>query len=132
MNDSHTPLKTAPQISIPSHGKEVEPASTSTPQETIEPIRAPELSKEVAGYIEQRDKMTISPDLKSLGVQVVDDVHDSTGPTFPITDEKIEEGLHQPINSSWRWLSQFLMYHLEKMHFTLKKVHGHIVRVARG
>lgn len=132
MDDSHTPLKTVPQISTHSHNKEVEPASTSTPKEVMEPIRAPELSKEVAGYIEEREKMKIPPDLKSMGVQATDDVHGSTGPAFPISDEKIEEGLHQPVNSSWRWLSQFLLYHLQKMHLTLKKVHGHIVRVARG
>ena len=139
MNDTHTPLKTdshgstsSSQVSTTAHNKEAEPISSSAPQEMMEPIRAPELSKEVAGYIEQREKMKIPPDLKSIGVQATDDIHGSTGPTFPLTDEKIEEGLHQPVNSSWRWLAEFLLYHLKQTHLTLKKVHGHIVRVARG
>ena len=59
-------------------------------------------------------------------------IQGTNGPIFPITDEKIEEGLHQPVNSSWRWLSEFLIYHLKQMHLNLKKVHGHIVRVARS
>ena len=134
MDDNHTklnPQSDAAQISTPSHNKEAEPVASSH-QEMMEPIRAPEVSKEVLGYIEQREKMKVPPDLKNIGVQATDDVHGSTGPTFPITDEKIEEGLHQPVNSSWRWLSEFLLYHLKQMHFTLKKVHGHVVRVARG
>ncbi len=150
MNDSHTPLQNAsdglvpnpsgmpddvgtdsPQVSTTSHQKETEPIS-SAHQEMMEPVKAPEINKEVLGYIEQREKMKVPPDLKSMGVLATDDVHGSTGPTFPISDEKIEEGLHQPVNSSWRWLSQFLLYHLERLHLTLKKVHGHVVRVARG
>lgn len=135
MDDNHTklnPKDNMVQAGTTSHNKESEPIGISSAQELMEPIRAPELSKEVAGYIEQREKMKVPPDLKSMGVQATDDVHGSTGPTFPISDEKIEEGLHQPVNSSWRWLSQFLLYHLQKMHLTLKKVHGHVVRVARG
>lgn len=139
MDDNHTPLKTdpsdgstgSPQVGTPSHQKEAEPIS-SPALEMMEPIRAPEINKDVLGYIEQREKMKVPPDLKNLGVQATDDVHGSTGPSFPLTDEKIEEGLHQPVNSSWRWLSEFLLYHLKQLHFTLKKVHGHVVRVARG
>lgn len=134
MSDNHTklnPQDDAAQISTPSHNKEAEPVASSH-QEMMEPIRAPEVSKEVLGYIEQREKMKVPPDLKNIGVQATDDVHGSTGPTFPITDEQIEEGLHQPVNSSWRWLSEFLLYHLKQMHLTLKKVHGHVVRVARS
>lgn len=131
MDDNNTPLKKSPQISTPSHQKEAEPVSSPS-LEMIEPVRAPELNKEVLGYIEQREKMKVPPDLKNMGVQATDDVHGSTGPSFPISDEKIEEGLHQPVDSSWRWLSERLIYHLKKMHLALKKVHGHIVRVARG
>ncbi|MBP6045151.1 MAG: hypothetical protein WAT72_02335 [Microgenomates group bacterium] len=130
MDDSHTPLKN-PLISTPTSGKETEPAPHQ-PQEMMEPIRAPEIGPEVSAYIEQRDKMTVPPDLKSMGVRAADNVHGSTGPAFPISDEKIEEGLHQPVNSSWRWLSETLVYHLKQLHLTIKKVHGHIVRVARG
>lgn len=143
MGDKSTPLKktsdvstgspqvSSGQISTPSHQKEAEPVSSPS-VEMMEPIRSPELNKEVVGYIQEQEKMKIPPDLKSMGVQATDDVHGSTGPSFPISDEKIEEGLHQPVNSSWRWLSTFLIYHLEKMHLTLKKVHGHVVRIARG
>ena len=119
------------RISTPTSGKETEPAPHQ-PQEMMEPIRAPEIGPEVSAYIEQRDKMTVPPDLKSMGVRAADNVHGSTGPAFPISDEKIEEGLHKPVNSSWRWLSETLVYHLKQLHLTIKKVHGHIVRVARG
>lgn len=130
MDSAHTPLKNT-QISTPANGKETEPALRQS-SEMMEPTRAPEISPEVAKYIEQRDKMTVPPDLKSMGVQATDNVHGSTGPAFPISDEKIDEGLSQPVNSSWRWLSETLLYHLKQAHLTLKKVHGHIVRVARG
>lgn len=134
MGDNHTklnPQDNSVQSTTPSHNKEAEPISSSA-QEMMEPIRSPELNKEVIGYIKEQEKVKIPPDLKNLGVQATDDVHGSTGPSFPITDEKIEEGLHQPVNSSWRWLSEKLVYHLKQLHLNLKKVHGHIVRVARG
>lgn len=128
MDDNNTPLKTTPQQSSPSLNKESEPISTSS-SEALEPIKEPEMNPEVAKFIEQKEKMTVPPDLSNMGVQTTDSNVAVANFSFPITDDKILEGLHQPINSSWRWLSEFLLYHLKQAHLTLKKVHGHIKRV---
>lgn len=126
MDATHTPLKNTPTSTLT---KESEPVGSQRPVEMMEPSRPPEIGPEVAAYIEERDKMTITPDLASMGVQTTDNVHGSTGPAFPISDEKIEEGLRQPVSSSWRWLSETLLYHLKQAHLNLKRVHGHIKRV---
>lgn len=135
MNNNHTPLQNDDQKSTTSAPlKESEPVGV-TQHETIRPIEEPELGKEVVDYLKKTDeslKKKVAPDLKALGLTITDDMSTTTGPVFSISDEKIEEGLRQPVNSSWRWLSELLLYHLKQMHFTLKKVHGHIVRVARG
>ena len=128
MDATHTPLKNTPTSTL-TNQKESEPIGAQRPVEMMEPTRAPEISPEVSAYIRKRDEMTVPPDLASMGVQTTDNVHGSTGPAFPISDEKIEEGLRQPVSSSWRWLSETLLYHLKQAHLNLKRVHGHIKRV---
>lgn len=136
MDSNHTPLqkddKIKPTTAAPT--KESEPVG-ATPSEYLKPIEEPELNPEVMEYMKKTDesmKKKIEPALKELGVTSSDSSQGSVGPTFTLSDDKIEEGLHKPVSSSWRWLSEMFVYHLKQMHITLKKVHGHIVRVARG
>lgn len=92
----------------------------------------PQAEKEISEYVQARkDTIKITSDIKKLGAV-------STGqPTFietqqitiPISDEKVYQGLHAPISSSFRWLSEFYMRLLKTAHITLKNVHGKIVRV---
>ncbi len=47
---------------------------------------------------------------------------------LPLSDEKIAEGLHQSITSSWRWLSQWCIRRLKELHIALNTKGGKIVR----
>ncbi len=43
---------------------------------------------------------------------------------LPLSVEKLEEGLHKPITSGWRWLAELTKYILGKFHLTIKKIGG--------
>ncbi len=47
---------------------------------------------------------------------------------LPLSDEKIAEGLHQSITSSWRWLSQWCIRRLKELHIALNAKGGKVVR----
>ncbi len=47
---------------------------------------------------------------------------------LPLSDEKIAEGLHQSITSSWRWLSQWCIRRLKELHIALHAKGGKVVR----
>ncbi len=88
--------------------------------------------KEVANFVRvEKHLPTLDPRLKKAGLSTID--HVSLDPRqrmhLPISDEKIMQGLDQPIHSSWRWFSVFLIALLHHAHITLKKVHGHVVRI---
>ncbi|HLL61257.1 MAG TPA: hypothetical protein VK338_06060 [Candidatus Nitrosocosmicus sp.] len=51
--------------------------------------------------------------------------------TLPISDEKVYKGLHEPVYSSIRWLSEFCVYLLAHAHTSIKSVHGKITRVTK-
>jgi len=121
-------------------GKESEPMKTSheaapkTPEEELldedEPqIKDPEVQKYV--QIERKEEPHIDPKLKKAGLSAIDTT--TLDPRYkvklPISDEKIMEGLDKPMTSSYRWLAEFSRYILKKAHLTLKKIHGHVVRI---
>ncbi len=133
MADNHTPLDSknlSPATTAPF--KESEPVGAIS-HESLKPIEEPEISKEVVEFIKKTDdsmRKHLTPDLRKLGLKAADDLHTTTGgPAFDITDEQIEEGLRQPVTSSWRWLSETFLYLLKKAHITLKSVHGQVKRV---
>ncbi len=93
-----------------------------------------ELPAEVksAGVVVNKEQIEIPPDLKNLGVTptgVQQSLPVTPAVTFPLTDEKIEEGLHQNIMSALRWLAQWCVYRMKKFHLTLKVIHGKVMRV---
>ena len=120
------------QVSFQSAGKEVEPAVFERPFEIKEVVEK-SVEKEVEPYITPRqEEVKLDESLKKAGLQPVSGsikFPDYRTLKFPISDEKVLEGLHAPINSSLRWLSEFIVYVLKKFHIRLKKVHGKVVRV---
>ncbi len=89
-------------------------------------------NKELEQFIEvQNDVPTIHPDLKKAGLQAIETT--SLDPKhrvkLPITDDQVMAGLQEPLSSSFRWLAEFALFLLKRAHLTLKKLHGHVVRV---
>lgn len=88
--------------------------------------------EEVKEYVEERqENVQVPSDLQQSGVEPVQSTQFPAyqAVKLPITDEQVMAGLHQPKNSSFRWLAELAMYLLKKAHITLKTVHGHVVRV---
>ena len=73
----------------------------------------------------------IPQDVADAGVAVSPTATASLQPVLklPLEDVKIEEGLKAPTSSGLRWLAEFCLYLLKQTHFTLKKVHGKMMRV---
>ncbi len=125
-------IKKHQPISVSPH-KEAEPipkAGEAAIQEVVE--HRPE--EEVRPFIKARaETIKLPPDLTKMGVQATvttkfpsfEDVH------LPLTDDKVLVGLQAPVTSSLRWLATLAWYILQKAHLTLKKVHGHVVRVIK-
>ena len=120
------------QISAQPGGKESEPAVFERPFEIKEVVEKG-VEKEVEPYVTARqEEVTLDESLKKAGLQPVSGsikFPDYRSLKFPISDEKVLEGLHAPINSSLRWLSELIVYILKKFHIQLKRVHGKVVRV---
>ncbi len=90
--------------------------------------------KELEKFIKvEKNDFELDPKLKKAGLQVVDSssLHPRHIIKLPITDEEIVEGLDQPLSSSWRWLAEFSRFILKTAHISLKKIHGHVVRVIK-
>ncbi len=109
---------------------EVKPEATIDVVETEPNIEDKELEK----FIKiEKHKIELDPALKKAGLQVIDS--SSLDPRhnvkLPITDENIVVGLNKPVSSSWRWLAEIAVFMLRRAHISLKKIHGHIVRVIK-
>jgi len=90
--------------------------------------------KEIKEYITEVDQdPKLHPELKKAGLQYVDSSKLSPLQKLqlPISDEKVVDGLHKPVTSSWRWLSEFAIYILGQAHIILKTIHGKVVRVIK-
>ncbi len=90
--------------------------------------------KEIKEYITEVDQEpVIHPELKKAGLQYVDTSKLSPLQKLqlPISDEKVVVGLHKPVTSSWRWLSEFAIFILGQAHIMLKTIHGKVVRVLK-
>lgn len=122
----------------------IEPISTSP---EVEPISSPESSpeleiqevvehkikdEEVKKHVSSRkETIEVSQDLSGLGAQPLPPTEFQSYQTvkLPISDVEVEEGLKKPVNSSWRWLSEFCMFLLHQVHLTIKNIKGKTVRV---
>lgn len=136
MNDPDDDKKkqaTSAQVTITKEGEPVK-ISMEKKQQSIEFSETePKIEdKELENYIKvEKHDPQLDPTLKKAGLSAIDS--SSLGPKYkvilPISDEKVMEGLDQPITSSLRWLAEFAVYMLHKAHLTIKKIHGHVVRV---
>ncbi len=118
--------------------KEGEPVSLEQPGVEYSAEDLPEKSaekKETEVLIEERqEEIRIDEDLKKAGLRPIQTSikFDTQRLKFPISDEKIWEGLHAPVDTSLRWLAEFAVYILRKFNLKLKKVNGKVVRVFSG
>lgn len=90
---------------------------------------APEVEK--AGVKVQKEEIELPPPLPKMGVSQTGAELPVSPPTvtLPLTDDKIATGLGASIWASIRWLAEWCLRQLKKVHFKLKKVHGRIIRV---
>jgi hypothetical protein len=112
--------------------KEHEPVG-SRERLIIEQAREHEPSEELELHLEARQEIPkLDQELTQEGVTATPT---TAFPTFeevklPLSDEKVVEGLEEPVTSSWRWLSEFCMHLLHLAHQTLKSVQGKATRMA--
>lgn len=93
-----------------------------------------DLPKEVqnAGVSIHPTVVQIPQPLSQAGVQPAGgNVPVGSGKTvvLPLSDDQIAQGLHQGIDSSWRWLAEFCIRRLKQMHILLKTIGGRTVEV---
>lgn len=122
------------------------PASTSmgkegevVPVPVSEPIHTStehEIPKEVASHVQVTyEKPDIPPDLAQIGItaapadQTVAPISQTQQTSLPLTDDQIGEGLGQKPTTSFRWLAEWCVKQLLRMHMHLKNVQGHFIRV---
>lgn len=114
-----------------SQPKEVEPIPYP-PEIEIKEVKESTIEEEIKPFVSyKKETIELPPDLKTLGIQ---STSTTTFPTYqtiklPISDAKIVQGLHAPINSSLRWLATLAIYLLKQAHLALKTIHGKVVRV---
>lgn len=105
----------------PSHSFEI--------KETVEH----EPSDEMKQFIKPAaETIKVPPDLQKTGIKVKTAAPKYAGANavnLPLSDEMILKGLHAPITSSLRWLSEWAKHLLKKAHLTFKTIHGHVVRI---
>lgn len=114
--------------------KEAEPALSLQEKFEIKESIEYEPEKEVKPFVRPRkETIELPPDLRQIGLQSTSSTKFPSYQTvvLPISDDKVLQGLHAPIYSSFRWLATLAMYILQKAHLTLKTIHGHVVRVIR-
>lgn len=120
-------------ISISKEGEPIEISQDYSKVDLEPPEDEPIIEDEdVKEYLKTTPrKIELDPQLKKAGLSSVD--HSSLDPRHKvkllISDEKIIQGLNQPVTSSWRWLAELSRFLLRRAHLTIKVIHGHIVRV---
>lgn len=131
INKSDDQIKTA---TLTKEGEPIDISAEKIDTSKIEVIDTEPVieDKEIAKFIEvNRDDPQIHPELKKAGLLSVNT--SSLDPKYkiqlPISDEKVIEGLHKPVTTSFRWLAEFALFMLKQAHLTLKEIHGKVVRV---
>jgi hypothetical protein len=125
----------AQPICVSSSMKEQSPQASQGSVETYSTPAEYTPPKETANIIKvKNENIEVPPDLQAKGVSVpastqpVSDVT-TTSNGLPLTDDQIGEGQRASYSSGFKWLSEWCILQLKKMHMHLKKVHGHFVRV---
>jgi len=135
MADNHTPLAAKPgEPESVKKAPESEPIPAKAQEIKVEPQREKKLAPEVVEYIKKSEETIKIPDvLRDIGVTAGKDEEFQAvdGPTMPLSDQQISDGLKQPMNSSMRWLAQILLYILQQAHYTIKVVHGNVKRIVK-
>lgn len=129
--NNHTPIHDMVQKHQASSSKEAEPLGSAEVPSFQEVVEHHEVAPDVAPYVKvTKETIKLPTDLKDAGVESVSHPKFTTHQSvhIPLTDEKIEEGLHKPVTSSFRWLAELCLYMLRKAHIALKVVHGKVVR----
>lgn len=140
MNQNFTPidhlLTPQPQLQVRggySSPEEIEISAPATNKENIvHEVVEHKSAPEVAEYVNHRkETIELPKELKDAGVNPVNNPQFANYKpvNLPLSDEKIEQGTHAPVTSSFRWLSELCLYILKHAHLTLKNIHGKIVRV---
>jgi hypothetical protein len=120
--------------SLVSRPKEVEPMASKETKIGYQEVAEHEPEKEVFPFVKRRaESIKLPDDLKQAGLQTTETTQYPTYQDIrtPLSDEKVEAGLHAPITSSRRWLATLAEYILKMAHLQLKVVRGHVVRVLR-
>src|SRR3989344_5249031 len=126
-----------PPVAPPAPGlqKEHEVAPQPETARLEELITEMELTPEIeqVGVEKRSETITLPEDVRQLGVEATGPAQpvatQPVGPELPLTDEKIEQGLHAKIWSSFRWFAVWCVRQLQKAHFHLKKIGNRIIRV---
>ncbi|OGG14069.1 hypothetical protein A2773_07220 [Candidatus Gottesmanbacteria bacterium RIFCSPHIGHO2_01_FULL_39_10] len=103
-------IQAVPEVSVP---PEVEKAGVKAYTEKVE---IPQVAQ----------KLGVQPSAQSIPVSIPTQ---SVPVVLPLSDDQVVRGLHQPILSALRWLSEWCIKQLKKAHMTIKFVHGKIMRV---
>ena len=103
-------IQSVPEVSVP---PEVERAGVKAYTEKVE---IPQVAQ----------KLGVQPSAQSIPVSIPTQ---SVPVVLPLSDDQVVRGLHQPILSALRWLSEWCIKQLKKAHMTIKFVHGKIMRV---
>jgi len=125
-----------PPVASPAPGlqKEHEVAPQSETARLEELIAEMELTPEIerVGVEKRSETITLPEDVRQLGVEATGPAQPvatkPVGPELPLSDEKIEAGLHANIFSSLKWFAWWCIRQLQKAHFHLKKIGNRIVR----
>ena len=77
----------------------------------------------------------IDDELKDMGVELEDSdtiFVNSRKIELPLPLEQIHEGLHKPLSSGWRWLSEITKYILARFNIVIKKKGNKLKLVEQG
>lgn len=122
-----------PQYTPVARPTESEPMSAKSSEPlVIQEVVEHEPDEEVKEHIEVKpDIVKIPEEVKQAGVTATEktDFPAYNNITLPISDDKIMQGLNEPISSSLRWFATFALMLLKQSHLKLKKIHGKVVRV---
>jgi hypothetical protein len=74
------------------------------------------------------ETIDLPADVRKMGVTEVGPsaplVEPAVEVKLPISDVRVEQGLHAPVVSNFRWLAQWCLRQLQKAHLHLKKLTG--------
>lgn len=127
------PLTEAPWSSQGGMSKEHEILLSS--EEPIEAVKEFQIPKEVSPHLQPvSETVELPPDLKQAGVTIPPQdmpvvAPAQTGPSLPLTDDQIGQGLQADLTTSFRWLAEWCLKQIRLFHMHLSKVGEHFMRV---